>query len=634
MNAPERPAIERAAIEGAVHIPLALLAPSATNPRRHHTDLAAEQRAWNLAELAESIKKHGVIQPILARPRPGAKPDDGQPLYEIVAGERRWRASQLAGQPSIMAIVRDMSDFEVLELQVIENLQRQDLHPLEEAEGYAKLLRTPTGLQGYANVDELAARLGKSRRYVYNRLTLCKLCPQAREAFYEGQISTSVAQLIAALPHLEQQQSATGDIVRGWGGEPYTFKQTAQYLEQQFMLRLDRAKFDVQAIYTVAGPCGQCSKRSGANPDLFADITSGDMCQDRACFDAKLLEARQVKLDEAEAAGHTVVDGAAARKIIPFNGARAIGHQLLDKACSEFTDSKKPLRELLGKDFKQVILVNAENSDEPIAVAADAVVKKALKARGLLRAEKVPAKHVIGANGTPVMAAPPKPLKPEQIQAAIEHRAADLFGPRAFKQLHEAITSDEQLPILALRLLALERAGDYMSYEACQLLYETRGWKQTGREHGISTDLEARIERADGRELAELLVAMLLVEECSDNVPLKRMEPDCKLRLFAGEYRVDLDKVRDWADAEATAQIKAEQAEREQHAAKAAEEAKAKASTERKAKARSKHADATDAFVAAHKGKATEKEDAPLPLKNGSTLSAEAAWPFPTGVQP
>ncbi len=108
------------------------IAPSPTNPRKHFDDAA-------LAELTASVLQHGVLQPILLRPWPADYAYQGsRPTFEIVAGERRWRAAKAANEAWINVVVRDLSTREVLEMQIVENLQRADLHPLEEAEGYAR----------------------------------------------------------------------------------------------------------------------------------------------------------------------------------------------------------------------------------------------------------------------------------------------------------------------------------------------------------------------------------------------------------------------------------------------------------------------------------------------------------------
>lgn len=185
---------------------VANIAPGGSNPRKAFDKAALE-------ELAESIRRHGVLQPILLRPWPEGRrwpakeAVEGCP-YELVAGERRWRAAKAAGLSTIPALIRELGDAEVLEIQVVENLQRTDLHPLEKAEGYEQLMK----LHGYA-VEDLAAKVGKSKGYVYARLKLCALVPEARKAFYAGHLNPSTALLIARIPVADLQKKAVQEIV-------------------------------------------------------------------------------------------------------------------------------------------------------------------------------------------------------------------------------------------------------------------------------------------------------------------------------------------------------------------------------------------------------------------------------------
>jgi ParB/RepB/Spo0J family partition protein len=135
-------------------VPLAKITPSTTNPRKSFPK-------DKLDELTDSVKRLGVLQPILLRPL------NGGGTYELVAGERRYRASKAAGLTDIPATVRELTDAEVLEIQVVENLQRSDLHELEEAEGYEKLLKCAHPSGEKYTVDEIAAKVGKSRSYVF-----------------------------------------------------------------------------------------------------------------------------------------------------------------------------------------------------------------------------------------------------------------------------------------------------------------------------------------------------------------------------------------------------------------------------------------------------------------------------------
>ena len=157
-----------AAPSGVVSVPVGRLAPSAVQPRRHFDEAA-------LAELAESLKAHGVIQPLVVRVRPDPAAASRAPQYEIVAGERRWRAAQRAGLDAVPVLVREISDREALGLALVENLQRADLSPIEEAEAYRRLTEE-FGL----TQDAVANLVGRSRPQVSNMLRLLRLPPEVR----------------------------------------------------------------------------------------------------------------------------------------------------------------------------------------------------------------------------------------------------------------------------------------------------------------------------------------------------------------------------------------------------------------------------------------------------------------------
>ena len=147
----ERPRAQR-------KVPIEFLKPNPRNPRRDFSDT-------ELGELADSIKQHGVIQPIVVRPVRGA-----QDRYEIIAGERRWRASQIAGLHEVPIVPVDVSDSDALEIAIIENVQREDLNPIEEAQGYHALAN-----EFKRGQDEIAKIVGKSRSHVANTMRLTKL---------------------------------------------------------------------------------------------------------------------------------------------------------------------------------------------------------------------------------------------------------------------------------------------------------------------------------------------------------------------------------------------------------------------------------------------------------------------------
>ncbi|MDR3074137.1 MAG: ParB/RepB/Spo0J family partition protein [Deltaproteobacteria bacterium] len=165
------------------------LVPNPQQPRRHF----AEQQ---LEELASSIKTQGMLQPILARPMGGPGG-----IYEIIAGERRWRAAKLAGLSSVPVIIRDLNDQEVLIVALMENLQREDLTPMEEALGLQQL-KDEFGL----SQEDMAHRLGKSRSAIANTLRLLSLPDAAREDLIEGRISAGHARALLVVTEPQSQE--------------------------------------------------------------------------------------------------------------------------------------------------------------------------------------------------------------------------------------------------------------------------------------------------------------------------------------------------------------------------------------------------------------------------------------------
>src|SRR6266513_5470132 len=173
-------------------ISLAKIRESKTNPRRQFDES-------KLAELAENIRQHGVLQPILVRPLP----QGAAGTYELVAGARRFRASKIAKRESIPATVRELTDAQALELQVIENVQRVGVHPLDEAQGYAALIKVQPNTY---TVETIASRVGRSPQYVSGRLRLIQLIPEAKQAFYEAKLTVAHAFEIARLQPNDQRR--------------------------------------------------------------------------------------------------------------------------------------------------------------------------------------------------------------------------------------------------------------------------------------------------------------------------------------------------------------------------------------------------------------------------------------------
>jgi ParB family chromosome partitioning protein len=172
---------------GQRRVPTTSLRPNARNPRRTFSE-------EELDELTASLRERGMIQPIVARPVRGA-PD----AFEIIAGERRWRAAQRAGLHEVPVVIIEATDEESLQLAIIENVQRADLNPLEEAEGYRALMEDYDHTQ-----DDIAKMVGKSRSHVANTLRLLKLPPSIRGYIVKGKLDAGHARMLIGQPNAEK----------------------------------------------------------------------------------------------------------------------------------------------------------------------------------------------------------------------------------------------------------------------------------------------------------------------------------------------------------------------------------------------------------------------------------------------
>jgi ParB family chromosome partitioning protein len=245
---------------------------STTNPRRTFDEA-------KLYELAESIKHNGLIQPITVRPN-----NQG---FEIVAGARRYRAAQLAELFSVPSRIVEIDDAKALEWQLVENSQRVDVHPYEEAQGFQRLLDIP----GY-DVAALVEKSGKSASHVYARLSLLQLIPTVAEAFTQERITASHANLLARLPQEAQATAYEQCWRKDWQDkEPHLLpaKHLAAWIQANLYLSLADAPFDREdpTLNPAAGACTTCPRRSGYNTTLFCDV-QGDQCLDGSCYHSKV----------------------------------------------------------------------------------------------------------------------------------------------------------------------------------------------------------------------------------------------------------------------------------------------------------------------------------------------------------
>lgn len=195
----ERPKPAQPGGDGLIQVPLGSIRPNPQQPRTNFDPQA-------LAELEQSIRELGVLVPIIVRARGGGS----EPVYELIAGERRWRAAAAAKLATIPAIVREADDRASLELAVVENLQRRDLDPLEEAMGYAHLIEEYEFTQ-----ERLAERIGKSRPAVANALRLLSLSDAIKAHLRSGALSVGHARALLAIPAQEREGAARRAIAEG-----------------------------------------------------------------------------------------------------------------------------------------------------------------------------------------------------------------------------------------------------------------------------------------------------------------------------------------------------------------------------------------------------------------------------------
>jgi len=258
----------------------------------------------SLAELTRSVKEKGVIQPILVRPV-GAR-------FQIVAGERRFKAANQAGLKEIPASVKNLSDEEALDAQLIENLQREDVHPLDEADGFLRLKNISK-----LEIPDIAQRLAKDPRYVARRLALTDLLEEARDDFRNDLITLAHTLEICRLSSELQPFALDACYERKsvWSQKEQTYihqpdkekparhvKFLQAWIEQNIHLNLTKAPFklDDTRLREDGLNCVECPQRSGFNKTLFADIKNTDTCLNPMCFQAKIQTLVQVRMSEIE----------------------------------------------------------------------------------------------------------------------------------------------------------------------------------------------------------------------------------------------------------------------------------------------------------------------------------------------
>lgn len=344
-------------------IPLGQLTPSPTNPRKHFDEA-------KLQELADSIAIQGVLQPIVVAKTQYAREVNGPEGYEIVAGERRWRAAQLAWLGVIPCRVAELTQQQIVEIQAVENLQREDLDPIEEARGYQHMLdlRSEDGAPVYSH-STLAKRLGLNQTTVSRALQLLSLPAPTQGLVEAGKLSKRTAQLIARIPGAPERAKAAEEISNDIIGKgPMSYREAERYIHDYYVLSLRGAPFDPDdaGLCPAAGSCADCLKRSGNCREEYPDLKRDDLCLDPGCFREKEALANDRLAATAKEAGAQLLDGGEVFQ--------AWGDQPELKYDSPYVlINQKPLPDLLAEDVNPRELhcwrVLAKGRDLPIYLA-------------------------------------------------------------------------------------------------------------------------------------------------------------------------------------------------------------------------------------------------------------------------
>ncbi|HSZ34638.1 MAG TPA: ParB/RepB/Spo0J family partition protein, partial [Puia sp.] len=230
-----------------------------------------------LDELAEDIAQHGIISNLVVRRSESCR-------YELVAGERRFRAAKIAGLEEVPVNIVELTDQEVIEIQLSENLQRSDTHPMEEAFAIERLQ------SDYKSVDEISLRIGKSKAFVYKRLKLLSLIEPIRDLFMADKCTVQQAYDIATVSSESQKEFFEEYCLEWKEDEDFTMPDTSYALDR-FRYDLTEAPFDMndQELLPTMGACTFCKFNSATLNSLFPDQAKESICSNKECFKKKCL---------------------------------------------------------------------------------------------------------------------------------------------------------------------------------------------------------------------------------------------------------------------------------------------------------------------------------------------------------
>jgi ParB family chromosome partitioning protein len=505
---------------------LSQLNESKTNPRRVFD-------AASLKELAASIHSQGVLSPLLVRPLT----ENG---FEIVAGARRYRAAQIAEQETVPVRIKNMTDAEVIEAQLVENLIRAEIHPMEEAEGFARLLALD---EPKYSIEQIAARVGKQPSFVASRIRLIDLVPAAVEAFYANEIGVGHALLLAKLPADQQEQALSACFKEVYNGSQnpvrilLPVRNLQFWIESNVLLVLKDAPFDKRDVQLVptAGSCADCPKRTGHNKLLFGDDFGkhNDQCTDPKCYQTKL-------------AAHIAKTVAAKPELVQIStayGGQKEGSSVLprNKYTAIRDDKPKSTDEAKRPEFK----VCKYATEAIITEGSDmGTVHK------VCTNPACPVHHPKKANGA---SANDVQFKAEQEKRRREEAIANTTGLRVLAAISNTV------PVRLMKrdlLFVAERLANLLDENRAAILAKQHGIKKTKENESIGKLFTSFLRRADESTLGRAVVESVLLLTAS------RGNASHVLRDAAEFYKVDVAAITATVKKEFAAKEKAKAAKK------------------------------------------------------------------------
>lgn len=461
-----------------------------------------------------------------------------QPYYELIDGERRWRAARMVPDLEMVPVDvrRAMPAEDKFKIQHVVNDQREGLTPLDEGESFYRAVM----VDKLFSAEDLAKELGLSKSHVYGRIKLAQLPGVVKEAVAGGKLNAALAELVAKVPGEKNQLAAMKEIMEGGGHEyppdaagdldydnpiqlPMSVRQAKRHLQEHYTLELEDAVFDVKDAKLVpeAGACAKCPKRSGNCPDLFPELKNPNVCTDPDCFETK----RQTHLDTVRAA--TEDTGVRVLTVKESKGYMKYGDfdpykQKSVKALTEEVPGdkkKRSYKELLGKDaVAQVAVVDEKGKVHKFYPKAELAAQLTIKGFAF----KDPDAREVEKSETP------------EEKAAKEARKTAMLT-----------IADEQRPKIVTALLKMSE-GDFLrammprilnSWDARNTLKRCGLKCKEGR--GGDVDMAAVVEKLDAGDLRLLLVESRV--HCAENAVSYSGEWSEAFLAFAGAVGVDLE---------------------------------------------------------------------------------------------